>query len=104
MKIEILNYTPTSIAKFLKTLEKNLPNGICPSPITLDLSFLDITVDCNNQMTVTNYDYFSNTGNTAEFSLDDANMLFDEIEWHQDFIKVNDELFNFKKSTENTPK
>lgn len=36
MKIEILNYTPTSIAKFLETLEKNLPSGICPSPITLD--------------------------------------------------------------------
>ena len=59
MKIEILNYTPTGIAKFLETLEKNLPNGICPSPITLDLSFLNITIDCNNQMTITNYDYFS---------------------------------------------
>lgn len=104
MKIEILNYTPTGIAKFLETLEKNLPNGICPSPITLDLSFLNITIDCNNQMTITNYDYFSSNGNAAEFTLDDANMFFDEIEWNHNFIKVNDELFHFNKATENTPK
>ena len=104
MKIEILNYTSTGIAKFLETLEKNLPNGMCPSPITLDLSFFNITVDCNNQMTVTNYDYFSNNGTTAEFTVEDTNMLFDDLEWNHNSIKVNDEIFYLDKATKNTPK
>lgn len=55
-------------------------------------------------MTVTNYDYFSNNGTTAEFTLEDTNMLFDDLEWNHNSIKVNDEIFYLDKATKNTPK
>ncbi|MBQ6787411.1 MAG: hypothetical protein IJO85_06790 [Lachnospiraceae bacterium] len=104
MKIELLNYTPISIAEFLIALDKNLPNNICLSPITLSLSFLDIQIDCDNKMTVINYDYLADTGLPAEFELEDANMLYDDLEWNNEFIKVNGEIFHLEKVFVNTPK
>ena len=103
MKIEILNYTPKSIAEFLIKLDRNLPNSICLSPITLELTFLDFFIDSDDKMTVTNYDYFSASGLPANFELDDASMMYDKVEWNNEFLKVNGELFHLESFFVNPP-
>ena len=103
LKIEILNYTPKSIAEFLIKLDRNLPNSICLSPITLELTFLDFFIDSDDKMTVTNYDYFSASGLPANFELDDASMMYDKVEWNNEFLKVNGELFHLESFFVNPP-
>ena len=104
MKIEVCNYTPSSIAYLLKQLEKHLPKGITNTPITLELTYADIYVDEKNELTVTRYDYLTSDGNSADFILDDSNLLYDDVSWKRNSLTVNGETFHLTPLSQMTSK
>ena len=88
MKIEILNSNPDSIKHLFQYIEKHIPKNMTLSPIWVEFSLVEYNeyeIDGKHQMDIYLYDYYDDLDNCADISIEDANLLFNNLDYSSSF-------------------